>query len=131
MNHGARELRDLQIAELEQLRARMWEIVREPPPVVDRLGRIATREDGSEVPDAAVVVNAASTIIRAGERLARLTGLDAPRRSVSVSAVLDGLSTADLAEYAEQMRLRLIASGDLPPDSPPAIQGRVESDDAA
>jgi hypothetical protein len=43
-------------------------------------------EAGDPVPDVQAQAAAAATIIRAAERIARLRGLDAPKRSVSMNA---------------------------------------------
>ena len=122
--HGARELREVQIAELSELRRRMWALVESPPPLVDKLGRVVKGDDGHEVPDAAAVVNAASVIIRAADRLARLTGIDAPRRSVTT--VLD-IPLADLAAAAETLRQQLgLPAGDGAEASPKMLSGSAE-----
>lgn len=79
---GAEELRVKQLAEMAELRRQMWERVNDPPPLVDRQGRIVVDgATGERVPDVQAQVAAAAVIIRAGEREARLTGADAPRRS--------------------------------------------------
>ncbi|HVB43193.1 MAG TPA: hypothetical protein VNF47_10870 [Streptosporangiaceae bacterium] len=119
--HGARELRELLVVELSELRRRMWDLIRSPPPAFDRLGRIVTREDGTEVPDVVAVTNAGSVLIRAVDRLARLTGADAPRRSVSILA---DVSIADLQAHLEMLRDEL---GLQPDEAPPrgAIAGTI------
>jgi len=123
--HGARELREVQIAELTALRRKMWAMIESPPPAFDRMGHIVVDGDGNQVPDAAAVINAASVIIRAADRLARLTGIDAPRRSVSVLA---DVSIADLRAHLEMLRDEL---GLQPDEAPPrgAIAGTIVDSD--
>jgi hypothetical protein len=82
---GAAVLREQQLVEMAELKRRMWEIVNDPPAVVDRLGRPVKDEDGVLVRDAHAQVEAAAAIIRANDRISRLRGLDAPKRSVSAS----------------------------------------------
>lgn len=68
---------------MNELRRVMWDRVNNPPPAVNRFRRIVVGSDGEPVPD--VQAQAAATIIRAAERIARLRGLNAPRQSVSVN----------------------------------------------
>jgi len=123
--HGARELRELMIVELGELRRKMWAMVESPPPAFDRMGRIVVDGDGNQVPDAAAVTNAGSVLIRAMDRLARLAGIDAPRRSVSILA---DVSIADLQAHLEQLRDEL---GLQPDEAPPrgAIAGTIVDSD--
>ena len=83
--HGADELRQQQITSNKELRARMWAILDSPPPLTDRVGRVVHDDDGNVVPDTQALIGAATTILKADERLGRLVGLDAPRRSVTMS----------------------------------------------
>jgi hypothetical protein len=83
--HGADELRQQQITSNKELRARMWAILDSPPPLTDRVGRVVHDDDGRVVPDTQALIGAATTILKADERLGRLVGLDAPRRSVTMS----------------------------------------------
>jgi hypothetical protein len=123
--HGARELREVQIAELSELRRKMWALVNDPPPLVDKLGRVVKDDDGNPVPDAAAVVNAASVIIRAADRLARLTGIDSPRRSVST--VVD-IPIADLQAATEVLRVQFgLPAGDGAEASRPMLSGTAEA----
>ena len=94
------QIRDEQLLENAELRAVMWETVRNPPQAIDRLGRPVTDTDGNPVPDETARTDAASVIIRAQERLAKLTGCDMPRQT-SVS----NLSAAERIELAEQLAL--------------------------
>lgn len=95
------ELRLRQLAELEALKQAMWQTVLAPPPLPDRVGRIIHDDDGDVVRDEQARAAAAQVIIRAGERIARLRGLDAPRKSVT--ATLD-IPLADLQATTQQMR---------------------------
>ena len=83
--NGVEVLREQQLAEMTELRRKMWERVNDPPPAVDRLGRIVIGDDGAPVPDIQAQAAAAAVIIRAAERVARLRGLDAPRRAVNIN----------------------------------------------
>jgi hypothetical protein len=108
---GTEELRVQQLAELAELRRTMWRTVDMPPPLVDKVGRIVRDDDGAVVPDEQARASAAMVIIRAGERAARLRGLDAPRRSVTAS-----FSLADIQAQTEILRqeLGLAANGEPP-----------------
>jgi hypothetical protein len=83
--HGAGELRRQQIESNRLLREKLWEIVENPGPLTDRVGRPVHDDDGNVVYDAQAVIQAAQTILKCDERIARLAGLDAPRRSVSLT----------------------------------------------
>jgi hypothetical protein len=88
--HGAGELRRQQIESNKLLRERMWQIVNDPPPMVSRIGKVVVDEaTGEQIPDAQAVIGAAATILKADERIARLAGLDAPRRSLTATMSLD------------------------------------------
>jgi hypothetical protein len=95
------DLRLQQLAELDALKQAMWQTVLSPPPLADRIGHIVRDDDGREVPDEQARTAAAQVIIRAGERISRLRGLDAPRKSVT--AMLD-IPLADLQATTQQMR---------------------------
>ena len=95
---GTEELRERQLQAMDELCARAWEIVDNPPPAFDRVGRVVTGEDGRPVVDAAAWSQAASVVIRASERAARLRGLDAPK--VSVQASLASMTPAELRALA-------------------------------
>ncbi len=82
---GAEVLRAQQLVELAELRRVAWEDVTNPPPLVDRMGRIVRDENGDPVPDVQAKAAQEQVILRALDRLAKLRGLDAPRRSASVS----------------------------------------------
>lgn len=106
------EARQARLMELDALRAEMWKLVFDPPPVVSRVGKIVVDpETGKPVPDAQVAVAAASTIIRASERTSRLSGLDAPKRThMSIDAFLSSIPPADLRDYIQRLREELGAS---------------------
>jgi hypothetical protein len=95
------ELRLRQLAELEALKTEMWRTVLSPPPLADRVGHIVKDDDGREVPDEQARASAAQVVIRASERIARLRGLDAPRKSVT--ATFD-IPSADVAAHVATMR---------------------------
>jgi hypothetical protein len=97
------ELRLQQLAELEMLKAEMWRTVLDPPPLAQH-GKIVHDVDGQVVLDEAARQGAVKEIRQAGERIARLRGLDAPRRSMH--AVLD-IPMADIDARAEELRREL------------------------
>src|SRR5690348_15416378 len=117
---GTHEARLKQLAKIQELERQAWERLAEPQPVVDRQGNIVCRPDGSEVPDAAAWAAVAQIVLRCLERHAKLSGLDAPRRSVSVIA---DIPLADLRAYAEQLRAELGVAGD---GQPLALPGAAE-----
>lgn len=97
--HGTEDLREMQINELSELRRVMWGVVNDPPPLTDRLGRIVRDGDGEDavtVPDVQAQAAAAQVILRCAERLARLKGMDAPRRSITFTADMDAARGAEL-----------------------------------
>jgi hypothetical protein len=104
IQHGTEELRQKQLAEIAEIRQRMWRILDDPPPAVDRLGRPVRDAAGEPVVDAHAQVEAAAVLLRALERQARLTGTDAPKRSVSWQAVVEAVPAADLRELAARVR---------------------------
>ena len=65
--NGTEVLRAQQLVELAELRRRMWLILQNPPPAVDRLGRVLHDENGQVIPDAHAAAEAASVILRAAE----------------------------------------------------------------
>lgn len=94
--------REARLAELDALRAKLWEVILNPPPVVSRTGKIVADDDGVPVPDVQAMAAAASALIRASERTARLRGLDAPRRShTTVEGLLASLSPGDMTAFIE------------------------------
>lgn len=116
---GTELLREQQLAEMNELRRVMWDRVNNPPPAVDRLGRIVVDDNGEPVPDVQAQAAAAATIIRAAERIARLRGLDAPKRSVSMNAgdidALISMAQTEIQRLAEERaeddaRVRVIAA---------------------
>jgi hypothetical protein len=122
---GAEELRAKQLAEMAELRRKMWEIVNDPPPAIDRQGRIVVDgATGERVPDVQAVIQAGAVIIRAGEREAKLTGADAARRSEVHT--IDVITTemhrvrAEIAarELGERQRGQLVA-GEVDADPEP------------
>ena len=94
---GAAVLREQQLVGLAELKKKMWQIVNAPPGMVDRLGRPVTDPDGEPVPDPHAQVEAASVIIRAEDRISKLRGLDAAKKSVSASvSAHEGMSFAEI-----------------------------------
>jgi hypothetical protein len=101
---GTQEARLKQLAKIQELERQAWERLADPQPVVDRQGNIVYRPDGSEVPDAATWAAVAQVVLRCLERSARLTGLDAPKRSVSVIA---DIPLSEVETYVAQLRAEL------------------------
>lgn len=95
------DLRLRQLAELEALAQEMWRTVLDPPPAYDRLGHVVHDDDGRVVVDEMARQGAVDRIIRVYERIGRLRGLDAPKRSVT--ATFD-IPQADLEAHVAQMR---------------------------
>jgi hypothetical protein len=94
---GAAVLREQQLVGLAELKKKMWAIVNAPLGMVDRLGRPVTDPDGEPVPDPHAQVEAASVIIRAEDRISKLRGLDAAKKSVSASvSAHEGMSFAEI-----------------------------------
>ncbi len=124
---GTEMLRQQQLAEMTELRRRMWDRVENPPPVVDRVGRVVKDENGTPVPDVQAQAAAAAVILRAAERVARLRGLDAARKTASlnmnvadVSAVIK-MAQGELARIEDERgdderRANAIAATVEPPD---------------
>lgn len=122
--HGGRELRELMIARNREVQRAAWEIITDPPPALDRAGKPAMMPDGTVVIDAQAVIGALQVSIKADDRLARLVGADAPRKSVSVLAQV---SPADIQARLAELRSELSAAG-IDPDTlpgPGAITGEV------
>jgi hypothetical protein len=117
------DLRLQQIAELETLKALMWPVVVSPPPKIDKVGRVVHDDDGNVVPDEQAMTSAGQVIIKANQGIARLRGLDAPKRSVT--ARFD-VPLADIEARVAELRDEM---GLGPHDDPPrpAIQGKVEA----
>src|SRR5690348_14771390 len=105
---GTQEARLKQLAKIQELERQAWERLADPQPVVDRQGNIVYRPDGAEVVDAAAWAAAAQIVLRCLERHAKLSGLDAPRRSVSLIA---DVPLADLQAHVAQLRRELAADG--------------------
>jgi hypothetical protein len=100
--------RQARLLELDELRAALWQVVKDPPPLVDRLGRVVHDDDGQVVPDVTAMTNAAGAIIRASERTSRLQGLDAPRKTqMSVDAIIRSIPEGDLKAYVDQQPAEL------------------------
>ncbi len=98
---GTEALREQQLTEMTELRRVLWQRVNNPPPVVSRTGKVVVDDDGNEVPDVQAQAAAAAQVIRVAERIARLRGLDAPRRTVSASMNLNDVEgTIQLAKDA-------------------------------
>ncbi len=111
------QLRQAQIAEMDELRKRVWDQIRHPLPAVDRVGRIVHDDNGDQVPDAAALAASEALLVRVSERIGRIRGTDAPRRSISVSAkagpeaiiaVLEASNPEDLAQAIEMRRRQVI-----------------------
>ncbi len=98
---GTEALREQQLTEMTELRRVLWQRVNNPPPVVSRTGKVVVDDDGNEVRDVQAQAAAAAQVIRVAERIARLRGLDAPRRTVSASMNLNDVEgTIQLAKDA-------------------------------
>ena len=123
--HGTEALREQQLTAMSAASKAMWERIENPPPLVDRLGRIVRDENGATVPDVQAQAAAVAQIVKIAERVSRLRGLDAPRRTVSASMDLTDiegtieLAKAALARMGEQRgedarRVRMIQAQPVP-----------------
>lgn len=104
--------RQAQLAEMEELRKRLWSQINDPLPLVDRVGRIVHDDDGHQVPDAAAIAAAEALLVRVNERIARIRGTDAPRKSITVTgkapvnAILSALEAAGPEDLREAIEIR-------------------------
>lgn len=126
--NGTEALREQQLLEMTELRRVLWERVTAPPPVVSRTGKVVTDDEGNPVPDVQAQAAAAAQVIRVAERIARLRGLDAPRRTVNANMNLTdiegviAMAKAELARLGEQRaedarRVRVIQAQPVPDNS--------------
>lgn len=105
---GLRLARERRLLELDEIRAALWPVILNPPPLVSRTGKVVHDDDGQVVPDVQAQAAAASAVIRASERTARLQGLDAPRQvHASVATLIASIAPADLAAYISQRKAEL------------------------
>ena len=120
---GTQEARLKQLAKAAELERQAWERLADPQPVVDRQGNIVYRPDGSEVVDSNAWSATAQVVIRCMERTAKLSGLDAARRSVSLVA---DIPLGDLEARLGELRRELGLDDDA--GAPRAVlPGAVES----
>ena len=122
---GTEALRTQQLVEIAELKRRMWAIIDDPGPLVDRLGRPVHDENGEAVPDAQAQTAAAAVILRCAERTSKLRGLDSPKRTITMdrgdieSLIKLGLGEVDkLAgeRTADERRAAIIAVTPEPPE---------------
>lgn len=108
-------LRALQGDELDAIQLECWRIITTPHPKVSASGRIVIDPNtGEPVTDPAPIVAALNTLVRVGERRAKLLGLDGPAKvEVTREITLDELKASVLRKREEVSALR-IAQG-LPP----------------
>ena len=131
---GAETLRQV-LAGMRELRRRMWEKIANPPPLVDRVGRIVRDANGDQIDDVQAMAAAAAAISRTQDRVAELKGLDAVKKTATMnlnSADINGLIELAKAEVdrmgteraADSHTVSLIAAEIEPPDDnmdqPPA-----------
>lgn len=114
------EMREQAILENNEARRIAWRTACKPPQLVDRLGRPCKDDKGRPILDEQARQGALLVIARYQDRLAKLTGMDAPRRSISASVDLSSMSIADAREY-------VISQGASPEDVyGQAIAGEIE-----
>lgn len=107
---GLSEMRDEAEAKARTLEMKLLEIVDEPGPEVDRLGRPVVDQNGKVKPDRTAQIGAASAMLRLWERMAKMRGLDAPRRThATVQATIESIPPEDLRRHIEQKRKALMA----------------------
>lgn len=126
------QLRALQGDELDAIQQECWRIISTPHPKVSASGRIVVDPStGEPVTDPAPIVAALNTLVRVGERRAKLLGLDGPAK-VEIKQMP---TLAELRGYVEQMRdevnLQRARQG-LPPQEftgpPPGHPERIPDD---
>ena len=99
--HGTEALREQQLTAMSAASKVMWERIEHPQPLVDRLGRIVRDDDGNPVVDVQALAAAVAQVVKIAERVSRLRGLDAPRRSVQANMdYTDIEGTIELAKAA-------------------------------
>jgi hypothetical protein len=113
LDGNSEQIRQRQLAEIADQRARLWEQIISPPPAISRTGKIVTDDDGNPVPDAQALAAAHALLIRLSQREAAIRGTDAPKRSVSLTgpagpeevlAFIETISPEDLRAAIELMR---------------------------
>lgn len=123
--HGTEALREQQLTAMHAASKVMWERIEHPQPLVDRLGRIVRGDDGAPVVDVQALAAAVAQVVKIEERISKLRGLDAPRRTVSASMNLNDIEgTIELAKAAlarlgqqraeDDRRVRMIQAQPLP-----------------
>ena len=123
--HGTEALREQQLTAMSAASKAMWERIENPPPLVDRVGRIVRDDDGNPVPDVQAQAAAVAQVVKIAERVSRLRGLDAPRRAVVANMNLTDiegtieLAKAELDRMGQQRaeddrRVRVIQAQPLP-----------------
>lgn len=85
LDGSSEELRRQQLAEMNELKRRLWDQLNSPYPAISRTGKIVTDASGEPVPDATAIAAAQALLVRVNERIARIRGTDAPRRSVTLT----------------------------------------------
>lgn len=83
---NSNDIRNDLLAELDEQRRDLWRIIRNPPAQVSRTGKTVLDPRGNPVPDEALVKDCHAVLARIGQRIAALKGIDAPRRSLSITA---------------------------------------------
>jgi hypothetical protein len=128
--HGTEALREQQLTAMSAASRVMWERIEHPQPLVDRLGRIVRDDDDNPVVDVQALAAAVAQVVKIAERVSRLRGLDAPRRSVQANMnVTDIEGTIELAKAAlaqmgqqraeDTRRVRMIQAQPIPDNDEP------------
>ena len=102
---GTEALREQQLTAMTELSRVMWDRVNNPPPLVDRVGRIVRDGAGDVVPDVQAQAAAVAQLVKIAERVSRLRGLDSPRRSVNANMNLADIEGVLAMANAELTRL--------------------------
>ncbi len=139
------DLRQQQLAEMQELRKRLWDRINNPPPAISRTGKIVTDDDGNPVPDAQATAADMALLVRVSERVARIRGTDAPHRSVSLTgragpgeilAWVESINPEDLRAAVAMMQRRVTEElrereqHEQDARQRPAIAGTLEADAA-
>lgn len=110
------------LGKLDDQERELWEIIRQPHYRTTIAGALIRGPDGEYVVDKMPVVQALAQLTKILERRAKLLGLDAPARKVTITT---DMIDAQIAELEHQLEVRRAL---IQPEPYPlrAIQGRVE-----
>ena len=123
---GGQLARRIELDRLDRWTRKAEEILANPGPQVDRLGRpVINEKTGQPYPNQEIVLQAIDRLVRLSERRARIMGIDAAKRSLSMSidTFFDGLPPGELAAHMRHLRAEMgwdPDGEDRPPGGPAA-----------